>query len=90
MNRKRSAFAVCLTMFLCVPVVQGSETVHVVLDRTAPRLEKFAAQELAGQLTRVFDGMVVVRESPGTLAARTLCAARQPRYQSTHSNAFRP
>ncbi len=64
MNRKWSALSACLTLFLWMPVVQGNETVQVVLDSTAPRLEQFAAQEVADQLARLFDAMVVVRESP--------------------------
>lgn len=64
MNMKQFAAALCLIVVLSVSSSRGSGRINIVVGTEAPRLEKFAAQEMAAQFRRLFDAKVVVSESP--------------------------
>lgn len=45
----------CFAAVLSTTSILCAETVHIVVGKNAPRLENFAAEELAGQLPQVFE-----------------------------------
>ncbi len=63
---KSFPLAVASLVVVCLPAVAAGPRVTVVVGPEAPRLERFAAQELAGQFKQLFDARVEVTDgAPG-------------------------
>lgn len=66
------AFLAFIVLVPSIAPAADEDSIRVVVDKAAPQLEQFAAQELAGQLRRLFGRDVVVSAKESSAAATSI------------------